>query len=161
LTGSYSGYAFAVPMDLAPAVMHQVIERGHVERTAMGVFVEAITPEDADYLGLDAVEGVEIQSFASENSPAERAGMRAGDVVVSVDGTPVAYVALLQQCVGIRRAGETVRVTVVRPDCTEELEVRLTGVDSGPTDVVSERESPARLEGADNPLALLVEPVTT
>jgi serine protease Do len=127
-TGYYAGYAFAVPIDLARAVMNQIVSKGRVERTAMGVFVRAVTQEDAIYLGLDSIAGVRIDNFLDETSPARRAGLEPGDVILKVDGQPVTYVAQLQQLVGFRSAGETVEVEVVRPAGRRTVEVRLTGV---------------------------------
>jgi serine protease Do len=124
-TGFYAGYAFAVPIDLARAVMNQIISRGRVERTAMGVYVRTATEEDAIYFGLDSIAGVKIDNFSSDDSPAKRAGLKPGDVITAVDGTPVSYVAQLQQLVGFRGPGETVRVTVATPSGTRESTVRL------------------------------------
>jgi serine protease Do len=127
-TGYYAGYAFAVPIDLARAVMNQIVSKGRVERTAMGVFVRPVSEEDAIYLGLDSIAGVVINNFLDDNSPARRAGIEIGDVILKVDGQPVTYVAQLQQVVGFRNEGETVEVEVVRPTGRRTIDVRLQGV---------------------------------
>ena len=88
-TGFYAGYAFAVPMDLARLVMNQIIAKGTVERTALGVMVAPVTEADALYLGLDSIVGVRIDGFPGEDSPAHRAGLVPGDVIVKVDNQPV------------------------------------------------------------------------
>jgi serine protease Do len=129
-TGFYAGYAFAVPIDLARAVMNQIVSKGRVERTAMGVFVRAVTQEDAIYLGLDSIAGVRVDNFLEDDSPARRAGIEPGDVIVKVEGQPVTYVAQLQQLVGFRTAGESVEVEVVRPTGRRTIAVRLDGVSS-------------------------------
>jgi serine protease Do len=113
-TGFSVGYAFAIPIDLARQVMQQLIEHGKVERAALGVQVQDATAEDAEYVGLDEIRGVRIQSFSSDRSPAKAAGLVPGDIVVSVDGQNVEYTAQLQQLVGFRRPGETVKVEVAR-----------------------------------------------
>jgi serine protease Do len=165
-TGFYAGYAFAVPIDLARAVMNQIITMGHVERTAMGVFVRTATPEDALYLGLDSIAGVKIDNFSTDDSPAKRAGLRAGDVITMVDGTPVKYVAQLQQVVGFRTPGETVRVAVARDEGIREFSVRLVGVDADSTRA-HQAEQPADAAvpppvdpETDNALGVAVEPIT-
>jgi serine protease Do len=112
-TGYNMGYGFAIPIDLARTVMDQLIKTGKVERAALGVTVAEASALDAEYVGLDQVRGVKIETFASE-SPARRAGLEVGDVVVSIDGQRVDYVAQLQQVVGFKRPGESVKVEVAR-----------------------------------------------
>jgi serine protease Do len=112
-TGYYSGYGFAIPIDLAHKVMDQIITSGRVHRAALGVSVQNATPNDAAYVGLPDVRGVLVQDF-SENSPAKKAGIQPGDIIISLDGKPVEYVGQLQQQVGFRNPGEKVKVEVAR-----------------------------------------------
>ena len=112
-TGYYSGYGFAIPIDLAHRVMDQIIAGGRVNRVAMGVSVQNATANDAEYVGLPEIRGVLVQDF-SEGSAARKAGIEAGDIIVSVDGAPVEYVGQLQQQVAFRKAGEKVKVEVAR-----------------------------------------------
>jgi serine protease Do len=112
-TGYYSGYGFAIPIDLARRVMDQIITDGRVHRSAMGITVQNATPNDAAYVGLPEVRGVLVQDF-TEGSPARKAGLQPGDIIISVDGKPVEYVGQLQQQVGFRKPGERVKVEVAR-----------------------------------------------
>jgi serine protease Do len=112
-TGYYSGYGFAIPINLAQVVMNQLIADGRVHRAALGITVQTASKEDAEYAGLTEIGGVRIENF-SRSSPAERSGLEVGDIIVSVDGKPLQYVAQLQQAVGFRRPGETVEVEVAR-----------------------------------------------
>jgi serine protease Do len=164
-TGFYQGYAFAVPIDLARKVMDQIIAHGRVERTGLGVFVRNADADDAAYLGLPAISGVKIDDFAPDGqSPAHRAGLEPGDVIVAIDGAPIKYVAQLQQVVGFRRPGETVHVEVMRKDGRHEYTVQLAGV-AGGTDsseapqVEKENGNPAT--GVALKLGLTVEPLTS
>jgi serine protease Do len=116
-TGYYSGYSFAIPINLARNVVQQLIETGRVTRAVLGVAIENVTPEDAEYVGmsLDNIHGVKIQDYSAE-SPARRAGLQPGDVIVELDGERVEYVAQLQQLVGFKKPGELVDVVVLRRD---------------------------------------------
>lgn len=135
-TGFYSGYGFAIPIDLARRVMDEIIAEGRVHRSAMGVSVQNATPNDAEYVGLPDVRGVLVQDF-TQDSPAKKAGMEAGDIIVSVDGKPVEYVGQLQQQVGFRKAGDKVKVEVARKGGVRKtLEVRLQEV-AAPRDVAA------------------------
>jgi len=113
-TGFYSGYGFAIPINLARRVMDQLIKTGHVERVALGILVRDATANDAQYVGLPEIRGVLVQDFSPEGKAAERAGLQAGDIIVSIDGQPVQYVAQLQQIIAFRKPGESVKVEVAR-----------------------------------------------
>jgi len=124
-TGYYSGYGFAIPIDLARRVMDQIISEGRVHRVALGITVQDATANDAEYVGLPDIRGVLVQDF-TEKSPAQKAGIESGDIIVAVDGKPVEYVGQLQQQIAFRKAGETVKVEVARKGGVHKtLEVRL------------------------------------
>ena len=142
-TGFYSGYGFAIPIDLAHQVMDQIISGGKVHRSAMGVTVQNATANDAEYVGLPDIRGVLVQDF-TENSPAKKAGMQPGDIIVAVDGKPVEYVGQLQQQVAFRKAGDQVKVEVARKGGVRKtLEVRL-------EEVAAPRETASRESGTSN-----------
>jgi serine protease Do len=124
-TGFYSGYGFAIPIDLARKVMDQIVTSGRVHRAALGITVREASPNDAAYVGLPEIRGVLVQDF-TEDSPARKAGLEPGDIIVGVDGNPVEYVGQLQQQVGFRKPGEKVKVEVARKGGVRKtLEVRL------------------------------------
>lgn len=112
-TGFYSGYGFAIPIDLARKVMDQIISEGRVHRAALGILVRDASANDAAYVGLPDIRGVLVQDF-SEDSPASKSGLQPGDIIIAVDGKPVEYVGQLQQQVGFRKPGEKVKVEVAR-----------------------------------------------
>ena len=165
-TGFYSGYGFAIPIDLARRVMDQIIAGGRVSRVAMGVSVQNATANDAEYVGLPEIRGVLVQDF-SEGSAARKAGIEAGDIIVSVDGTPIEYVGQLQQQIAFRKAGEKVKVEVARKGGVHKtFEVRLEEM-SAPKDVAA-GERDATGDAADSSdeaaadidlLGLTVQPV--
>ncbi len=88
-TGFYAGYGFAIPMNLARTVMDQLVKTGHVERAVMGISIHDARQEDADAVGLKQIGGVVVDSYTSDDSPARKAGIQPGDVIVAVDGQPV------------------------------------------------------------------------
>lgn len=114
-TGTYMGYGFAIPANLAKTVSAQLIADGRVRRAILGVSIREADENDAAYVGQKEIRGVVVQDFSSADSPAKAAGLEVGDLITELDGQPVTYVAQLQQTVGFRKPGETVKVTVVRP----------------------------------------------
>ena len=112
-TGTYNGYGFAVPIDLARAVMKQLITKGQVDRMALGILARDATAEDAAYAGLDRIEGVLVEDV-EPNSPANSAGITAGDLILAVDDTPVDHIASLQERIAFKNPGDRVTVQVAR-----------------------------------------------
>ena len=113
-TGYNAGYGFAVPIDLARAVMNQIVKSGHVDRVALGIQVRDASADDAAYVGLKDIRGVLVEDFGEGGSPARRAGLQAGDVIIAVDGKPVSYVAQLQQAIAFRAPGDQVALEIAR-----------------------------------------------
>jgi serine protease Do len=113
-TGFYSGYGFAIPINLARQVMDQLISHGEVRRSVLGIAVRNASANDAAYVGLPEIRGVLVEDFGAENSGAKRAGIQPGDIIITVDGKPVEYVGQLQQRIAFRRPGESVKVEVAR-----------------------------------------------
>jgi serine protease Do len=113
-TGTYNGYGFAIPINLAQRVAELLVTEGTVRRAALGVTIQNVNQESADYVGLDEIRGVVITDFSGDDSPAQRAGLRQRDVIVEVDGERVEYSSQLQTLVGFKRPGETAEITVMR-----------------------------------------------
>ncbi len=113
-TGLSAGYGFAIPINLARTVMDQLVANGRVTRAALGVLVGDADAADAEYVGLRTVQGVVVQDWSGDDSPAKAAGIQRGDIIVTVDGQQVNYVGQLQQVVGFKPVGTSVRVEVAR-----------------------------------------------
>ncbi|WP_306120881.1 MULTISPECIES: DegQ family serine endoprotease [unclassified Roseitalea] len=111
--GGNVGIGFAVPSDMARAVMEQLIEFGEVRRGRLGVMIQDFTPDLAEALGVDAAAGA-IVSQVEPGTPAEEAGLQAGDLIVAVNGQPVDGSTDLRNRIGLTRAGERVRLDVIR-----------------------------------------------
>jgi serine protease Do len=106
----YQGYTLAIPANLVTPVAAQLIQHGRLERAALGVRVYDATLEDAVVVGLESVHGAVVQDAGS----GAQSGLRAGDVIVAVDGYPVIHSARLHQQVWFKSPGDTVRVSVRR-----------------------------------------------
>src|SRR5881394_593702 len=163
-TGFYAGYGFAIPINLARTVMTQLIATGHVERAVIGVSIHAITPEDAENAKLTDIHGVVVNDYSGDDSPAKRAGIQAGDVIVAVDGQSIESVAQLQQRVGFKKPGETVQVSVVRSGGVRKtIPVRLVAAPSAEPEEISDSDEGAnRRDSApmEEPLGISVQPLS-
>jgi serine protease Do len=125
-TGFYSGYGFAIPIGLAKTVMNDLIEHGEVKRAIVGVSLLEVEPEDAEAAGLKEIRGAKVADFTSDESPAKKAGIEVGDVVVAVDGKPVEQVNSLQRIIRNYRIGQTAKIEVMRFGQRKEFAVKLT-----------------------------------
>ena len=112
-SGSYQGYGFAVPSNLALKVATDLIQYGNVKRALLGVTIGAIDFERASEIGLEEVKGVEILSI-SRDGAAETSGLISGDVVFEVNGLPVNESNELQEKVAVLRPGDIVDLQIWR-----------------------------------------------
>lgn len=111
--GGNVGIGFAVPINMALSVMDQLVEFGEVQRGRLGVMIQDLTPDLSEALGVDAETGA-IVSSVEPGTPADDAGLAAGDVIVAVDGEGVDGSADLRQRIGLRRPGDEVEIAYVR-----------------------------------------------
>ncbi len=121
--GGNVGIGFAVPVNMVKAVVAQLEKYGEVRRGQIGVVVQDLTPDLAEALGI-AADGGAVISQVHPGSPAARAGLQPGDVVVAVDGRRVRSAADLRNRIGLAERGTTVTLTVVRDG--ERLELPVT-----------------------------------
>jgi serine protease Do len=112
-TGRYEGYSFAIPSNLASKVVQDLIEYGIVQRGLLGVFIDEMTSARAQQLGLKDVEGIYI-SRVSTGSGAEDAGLKRGDVIISVNGYPTPTLPEMQEQIGRQRPGNRVEIGFIR-----------------------------------------------
>jgi serine protease DegQ len=121
-SGGYQGIGFAIPVHLAKRVMEQIIETGGVTRGWFGVEVADITPELAESLGLKGIRGA-IVGAIERGSPAEKSGMKLGDVIVRVNGKAVPDVSSALNAIAEMVPGKSVPVRVVRRNQELNLDV--------------------------------------
>ncbi len=121
-SGGYQGIGFAIPVSLARRVMEQIIETGAVTRGWFGVEVADISPELAESLGLKDTRGA-IVGAIERGSPAEKSGMKLGDVIVAVNGRTVPDVTSALNAIAEVPPGKSVPVKVLRRNQEMNLEV--------------------------------------
>jgi serine protease Do/serine protease DegQ len=119
-SGSNVGIGLAVPINMARQVMGQLVAYGKVSRGQLGITVQDLTPELAGQLKIDVREGALVDRV-SPKSPAEQAGMAAGDVVTGVNGERVRNSADLRNVVGLLRAGSRVQLDFVREGTRKQV----------------------------------------
>src|SRR5687768_9664516 len=126
-TGVNAGYGFAIPITLAKKVMEDIIAHGKVRVGVLGILIREVTPEDAAVAGMKDIRGAKVDGFnPATGSGAERAGLQAGDVIVSADGVPVERVNTLQRVVRNHKPGEKVKLEVMRYGQKKTFDVTLT-----------------------------------
>ena len=133
-TGAFNGYSFAVPVSIVEKVVTDLIEYGEVQRAILGVTIATVTAELAQQMEIDEIEGVYITTVRPEGA-AKQAGMKEGDVIISVDETRVNSSAQLQETVSKYRPGQEVQVIVKRDGKLKQFDVVLRNLD-GSTEIV-------------------------
>lgn len=137
-TGAFAGYSFAIPVNIVRKVVDDLLNYGQVQRAYLGVVIREITSSFAEEKGLQGVRGVYVDRTA-ENSGAEAAGIKSGDVILSIDGTSVNTVAQLLEVVGQHKPGDMVSVSVMRDEKEKMFRVELRN-EEGTTDVTRKEE---------------------
>ena len=112
-TGGNIGIGFAIPSALARPVVEQLLKYGEVQRGQLGVTVQDLTPDLAKAMHLDRSGGALVSQVLT-GSAAAKAGLRAGDVIVALDGKPVAGASTLRNAVGLLRIGTEIKLDVIR-----------------------------------------------
>jgi Do/DeqQ family serine protease len=112
-TGGNIGIGFAIPSNMVSEVVAQLLEHGDVQRGRIGLAIQDVTPGLAQALDLNVERGALVTQI-EPSSPSERAGIRAGDVIVAIDGDAIDSSSDLRNEVGLVRAGEDIDVTFVR-----------------------------------------------
>jgi serine protease Do len=151
------GIGFAVPINMVKELLPQLLEKHRVTRGWLGVSIQAVTPELAKMLKLDRPRGALIAGVIKKG-PAEGAGIKAGDIVVSVNGRKVETYYQLSRYVAFATPGQKAQLTLVRDGKERGIDIR---VGERPEDSESLGETGAPSEPASRPdlLGLAVQPV--
>lgn len=119
-SGGNVGIAFAIPSDTVQRIVAQLKDKGTVERGLLGIQIQPLTRDLAQGFGLERNEGA-VVARVEEGSPAAAAGIRTGDVVLSVDGRPVKDARELSRTVAFTNPGQTLRLEVFRDGSKREV----------------------------------------
>ena len=123
-SGGFQGLSFAIPIEVATRVEQQIVATGHVEHARLGVAVQEVNQAFAESFNLDKPEGALVASV-SKGSPAEKAGLQAGDVIRQVDGQPIVASGDLPAWVGQAQPGQQAKLSIWRQGKPLELTATL------------------------------------
>ena len=146
-TGSYTGYGFAVPVNLVKKVMDDLLKFGKVQRGVLGVAIQEITQELAEKEGIKGLNGVLVQDVTEAGSAA-RAGVKKGDVILKVNGVYVNSVSGLQEEIGKYRPGDKIGLSIMRKGEAKELSAVLKGLDGKETTSMADKNEINTVKGA-------------
>ncbi len=133
-TGSYTGYSFAIPVNIVKKVMDDILNYGEIQRAYLGISFREIDSEFANEKGLKEIKGVYVIDVLDKGAASD-AGIKEGDVIVKVNNTEINSKSSLLETIGTQRPGDEVRVYVMRDEKLKEYNVTLRNR-SGNTDVV-------------------------
>ncbi len=141
-SGGYQGIGFAIPSDMIRPIMRQLMKHGRVVRGWLGVTIQSIDQDLARGLGLGGARGV-LVSDVVPGSPAQRAGLRRRDIVLSVNGRPTRSSRELRNYIALAGTGKTVRVEIIRAGKRSIVDVALTALPTRPRTSRRARTRPA------------------
>ncbi len=129
-SGGNVGIGFAIPVNMIRVIVKQLAEHGEVKRGQLGVVIQDVTPRLREAFRLPDLNG-SVVSQVLPGSPAEKAGVETGDVIVSVNDNPVENSSDLRNAIGFLPVGETVRLTILRDGRRRDLKVTIAASDAG------------------------------
>ncbi|MDU8887331.1 trypsin-like peptidase domain-containing protein [Yeosuana sp. MJ-SS3] len=123
-TGSYIGYSFAVPSNIARKVIEDIMEYGNVQNGILGVTGGSLNSKSAEELDINTTEGFYVSEVV-EDSGADKAGVKSGDIITKIDNVKISKFADLRGYLGTKRPEDVVKVSVLRNGDIKVLPVKL------------------------------------
>ena len=123
--GGNVGIGFAIPTNMAKASMLQILAHGEVRRGQIGVAIQDVTPDLRDAFALKNGQAGVLISDVSKGSPAEKAGLQSGDVIIMVDGKKTTSTGQLRSIIGVKEIGDSVQVTILREGKEKKLKISI------------------------------------
>lgn len=125
-TGSYTGYSFAVPVNIVKKIVYDLMDYGSVKRAVLGITMQEIDDKIAEELKLSSRKGVYIVEV-SKSGAADKAGIKSGDVLIAIDSVQLTNAASVQEAVSRFSPGDEAVVTVIRDGKEKKLDVVFKG----------------------------------
>jgi serine protease Do len=123
-SGGYMGVGFAIPSNLAKAIAHQLIEHGEVTRGYLGIVIQQLTPDLAETFNIEPRQAI-LVAQVSAGSPAGKAGLRQGDVIIAYRGQPVKEIGRFRNRVSLTPPGSREKLTILRDGKRKTLSVTI------------------------------------
>ncbi len=123
-SGGYMGIGFAIPIDMATAIKEQLLKHGKVTRGWLGVAIQDVDEKLAESFKLESTKGV-IISEVTEDSPADKAGLKDGDVLIALNGNPLDDVASLRNQIALTAPGTKVTLKLLRDGKEKSIIVKI------------------------------------
>ena len=128
-SGGYMGIGFAIPINMAKNIRQQLIQDGGVTRGRLGVYIQDLNKDLAESFGINQHEGILVAQVL-EDSPAEKAGVQQGDVILKLDGEKVTAVASFRNKVAMTRPGSKVELLVLRGESKKKIKATIGAMDA-------------------------------
>ncbi|MGA7297190.1 MAG: Do family serine endopeptidase [Rhodanobacteraceae bacterium] len=155
-TGDYAGVSFSIPIDIAMDAVNQIKDKGYVSRGRIGVQIQNVDADKARALGLDSAAGA-LVAAVEPGSPADKAGVEVGDVILAFNGEPVETSVDLGPMVASTRPGSKGTLKVIRGGKTRTLQVK---VGEMPRDDDALASSAGEVDSGSGALGLSVDSIT-
>lgn len=126
--GGNVGIGFAIPINMAKDVAMQLIKFGSIHRGLMGIFVQHLTPELAQAMGYPEDFQGALIAQVNQDSPAEKAGLKAGDIITQINNTKITQATQVKTTIGLLRAGSQAKLTIMRDNKPLTLNALITDV---------------------------------
>ncbi len=121
-SGGFMGVGFAIPINLGVTIANQLIEKGEVTRGYIGIAIQSLTTDLAESFGIDSDQGI-LVAQVTKDSPADKAGLRQGDVIVAYRGEPVTDVGSFRNLVSLTPPGSRKQLTILRDGKKKNLSI--------------------------------------
>ena len=128
--GGNVGIGFAIPINMVKDVSQQIIKFGSIHRGLMGIFIQHLTPELALSMGYPEDFQGGLVSQVNENSPAEQAGLQAGDIIVQINDTKITQATQVKTTISLLRVGSTAKIMIQRDNKPQTLSAVVTDIKS-------------------------------
>ncbi len=130
-SGGYMGIGFAIPINMAERIRTQLIENGSVQRGRIGVYIQDLDKDLAESFGIDQRSGILIAQVM-DDSPAQKAGLKQGDIVLELNGDKVSKVANFRNRVSLTKPGTKVKLLILRDGKKQTIKVEVGALEDNP-----------------------------